>query len=93
MRWTRCHVIGCPTEAIRMEPVSEEEWFHVPNSMAEWEEMRLQNLASTNRERSPGKGHTMIVDKNDPVACEFIQFSVAADFGETEDAIAKAAKK
>ncbi len=24
-----------------MEPVSEEEWFHVPSSMAEWEEMRL----------------------------------------------------
>jgi NAD-dependent dihydropyrimidine dehydrogenase PreA subunit len=40
-------VIGCPTDAIRMEPVSEEEWFHVPNSMAEWEQMRLQNLAST----------------------------------------------
>jgi hypothetical protein len=39
------------------------------------------------------KGHTMIIDKNAPVACEFIQFSVAADFGETEDAIAKAAKK
>ena len=29
-----------------MEPVSEEEWFHVPSSMAEWEEMRLRNLAS-----------------------------------------------
>jgi hypothetical protein len=28
-----------------MEPVSEEEWFHVPSSMVEWEEMRLQNLA------------------------------------------------
>ena len=40
-------VIGCPTDAIRMEPVCEEEWFHVPNSMAEWEQMRLQNLAST----------------------------------------------
>ncbi len=30
-----------------MVPVSAEEWFHVPSSMAEWEEMRLQNLAST----------------------------------------------
>jgi Na+-translocating ferredoxin:NAD+ oxidoreductase RNF subunit RnfB len=40
-------VIGCPTEAIVMESVSEEEWFHVPSSMAEWEEMRLQYLAST----------------------------------------------
>ena len=39
-------VIGCPTDAIEMEPVSEEEWFHVPSSMAEWEEMRLQNLAA-----------------------------------------------
>ena len=28
-----------------MEPVSEEEWFHVPANMAEWEEMRLQYLA------------------------------------------------
>jgi electron transport complex protein RnfB len=40
-------VIGCAPEAIEMVPVSEEEWFHVPNSMAEWEQMRLQNLAST----------------------------------------------
>ena len=39
-------VIGCPTDAIVMEPVSEEEWFHVPSSMAEWEEMRVRNLAS-----------------------------------------------
>ena len=39
-------VIGCPENAIVMEPVSEEEWFHVPSSMGEWEEMRLQYLAS-----------------------------------------------
>jgi NAD-dependent dihydropyrimidine dehydrogenase PreA subunit len=39
-------VIGCAPNAIVMEPVSEGEWFHVPSSMAEWEEMRLQNLAS-----------------------------------------------
>ena len=39
-------VIGCATEAIEMVPVSAEEWFHVPSSMAEWEEMRLQNLAA-----------------------------------------------
>jgi NAD-dependent dihydropyrimidine dehydrogenase PreA subunit len=38
-------VIGCPTDAIVMEPVSAEEWFHVPSSMAEWEELRLRNLA------------------------------------------------
>jgi len=37
-------VIGCATEAIEMVPVSAEEWFHVPNSMAEWEEMRLENM-------------------------------------------------
>jgi len=40
-------VIGCASEAIEMVPVSAEEWFHVPHSMAEWEEMRLQNLAAT----------------------------------------------
>jgi Pyruvate/2-oxoacid:ferredoxin oxidoreductase delta subunit len=39
-------VIGCETTAIEMHPVSAEEWFHVPNSMAEWEEMRLKNLAA-----------------------------------------------
>lgn len=38
-------VIGCTEDAIVMEPVSEEEWFHVPSSMAEWEDMRLKNLA------------------------------------------------
>jgi Pyruvate/2-oxoacid:ferredoxin oxidoreductase delta subunit len=36
-------VIGCASDAIEMEPVSAEEWFHVPNSMAEWEEVRLRN--------------------------------------------------
>lgn len=39
-------VIGCASDAIEMVPVSPEEWFHVPSSMAEWEEMRLKNLAS-----------------------------------------------
>ena len=42
-------VIGCPEEAIVMEPVSEEEWFHVPSSMAEWEERRLEYLATQNK--------------------------------------------
>jgi ferredoxin len=41
-------VIGCMEDAIVMEPVSEEEWFHVPNSMAEWEERRLAHLAAQN---------------------------------------------
>jgi Pyruvate/2-oxoacid:ferredoxin oxidoreductase delta subunit len=39
-------VIGCVSVAIEMLPVSEEEWFHVPSSMAEWEEMRLRNVAT-----------------------------------------------
>ena len=39
-------VIGCPTDAIALVPVSEEEWFHTPSSMAEWEEMRLANMAA-----------------------------------------------
>jgi ferredoxin len=43
-------VIGCPTDAVVMEPVSEEEWFHVPSSMGEWEELRLQNLALADQE-------------------------------------------
>jgi ferredoxin len=40
-------VIGCTEDAIVMEPVSESEWFHVPSSMAEWEEMRLQTSGAT----------------------------------------------
>jgi Na+-translocating ferredoxin:NAD+ oxidoreductase subunit B len=44
-------VIGCATDAIEMVPVSAEEWFHVPSSMAEWEDTRLQNLAA---EKQPG---------------------------------------
>ena len=39
-------VIGCVPDAIVMEPVSEQEWFHVPNSLAEWEERRLEYLAA-----------------------------------------------
>ncbi len=39
-------VIGCPTDAIALEPVSAEEWFHVPSSMADWEERRLAYLAA-----------------------------------------------
>jgi RnfABCDGE-type electron transport complex B subunit len=39
-------VIKCPTKAIELVPVSKAEWFHTPNSMAEWEEMRLAYLAS-----------------------------------------------
>jgi Na+-translocating ferredoxin:NAD+ oxidoreductase RNF subunit RnfB len=39
-------VIGCASDAIEMVPVSAEEWFHVPSSMAEWEERRLEYLAA-----------------------------------------------
>jgi Na+-translocating ferredoxin:NAD+ oxidoreductase subunit B len=38
-------VIGCPTDEIELEPISAEEWFHVPSGMLEWEEMRLRNMA------------------------------------------------
>ncbi len=41
-------VIECASEAIEMVAVSAEEWFHVPSSMAEWEDMRLQNMATKN---------------------------------------------
>jgi len=48
--------MGCPTQSLHLEPVSEEEWFHVPSSFQEWEERRLEFLAAeTERERS-GKG-------------------------------------
>jgi len=39
-------VIGCASGAIEMAPVSAEEWFHVPSSMADWEERRLEYLAA-----------------------------------------------
>jgi hypothetical protein len=38
-------------------------------------------------------GHTMIIDKNDPVACEIIEFSNAADFAAGEATVAKTAEK
>jgi NAD-dependent dihydropyrimidine dehydrogenase PreA subunit len=37
-------VTTCSGEAIELEPVSEEEWFDIPFSFEEWEEMRLNNL-------------------------------------------------
>jgi Fe-S-cluster-containing hydrogenase component 2 len=40
-------VIGCVAVVIEMVPVSAEEWFHVPSGVAEWETMRLRNLAAT----------------------------------------------
>lgn len=39
-------VTGCPVDAIELAPVSAEEWFHVPSSMQEWEEQRLEYLAA-----------------------------------------------
>jgi ferredoxin len=41
-------VMGCPNGALHLEPVSEEEWYHVPSSFMEWEERRLKFLASEN---------------------------------------------
>ena len=39
-------VMGCKFDALEMEPISEEEWFHVPSSFTEWEERRLEYLAA-----------------------------------------------
>jgi hypothetical protein len=38
--------MGCPSGALHLEPVSEEEWFHVPSSFIGWEEKRLEYLAA-----------------------------------------------
>lgn len=40
--------MGCPSGALRLEPVSEAEWVRVPSSFEDWEEMRLEFLASEN---------------------------------------------
>ena len=34
-------VMGCKFDALHLEPVSEEEWFHIASSFTEWEEKRL----------------------------------------------------
>ena len=39
-------VVGCKSDALHLEPVSEEEWFQVASSFTEWEEQRLRNLAA-----------------------------------------------
>ena len=38
--------MGCDDDALHLEPVSEEEWFHVASSFTEWEEQRLAYLAA-----------------------------------------------
>ena len=38
--------IPISSDALHLEPVSEEEWFHVPSSFVEWEERRLEYLAA-----------------------------------------------
>jgi len=40
--------MGCPNGALHLEPVSEEEWYHVPTNFIEWEERRLKFLSSQN---------------------------------------------
>ncbi len=42
-------VMGCKFDALHLEPVSEEEWFHVPSSFTEWEDRRLEFLAAQKR--------------------------------------------
>ena len=36
--------LGCPSGALHLEPVSEEEWLPVASSFQEWEEARLKNM-------------------------------------------------
>jgi electron transport complex protein RnfB len=43
--------MGCPTESLHLEPVSEEEWFQVPSSFQEWEERRLEFLEAMKDEK------------------------------------------
>jgi hypothetical protein len=40
------HAEGTSEGHVSSEPVSADEWFHVPSSMAEWEEQRLQQPAA-----------------------------------------------
>jgi ferredoxin len=46
-------VMGCKFDALHLESVSEEEWFHVPSSFTEWEERRLEYLASEKQRGGP----------------------------------------
>ena len=36
--------MGCPSGALHLEPLPDEEWFHVPSSFAGWEEERIRQL-------------------------------------------------
>jgi NAD-dependent dihydropyrimidine dehydrogenase PreA subunit len=36
--------LGCPSGALHLEPVSEEEWLPVASSFQEWEEARIKNM-------------------------------------------------
>jgi len=38
--------MGCDDDALHLEPVSQEEWFHVASSFLEWEEKRVEYLAA-----------------------------------------------
>jgi electron transport complex protein RnfB len=37
--------LGCPSGALQLEPVSEEEWIQVASSFIGWEEARIKNMA------------------------------------------------
>ena len=41
--------MGCDSDALHLEPVSEEEWFQVASSFTEWEEKHLAYLAAQNK--------------------------------------------
>jgi hypothetical protein len=41
--------MGCDDDALHLEPVSEEDWYHLPSCFAEWEEQRLAYLAAQNK--------------------------------------------
>jgi hypothetical protein len=41
--------MGCDSDALHLEPVSEEEWFHIASSFTEWEEKHLAYLAAQNK--------------------------------------------
>ena len=40
--------LGCPSGALHLEPVSEEEWFQVASSFIGWEEARIKNMGMGN---------------------------------------------
>jgi len=50
VRWLRRMWHGLPLGALHLEPVPEEEWFHVPSSFVEWEEARIRQMEAEQAE-------------------------------------------